>query len=126
MAEPIDAGPVALRTSPLAHLADRMRAAAVTGARGVTLAERPFVTMVNLRLDPASEAADRVEKTLGRHSRESAATPPRPAPGRSSGSAPTSGSCCPKRPSTPPSCGRHSRETRARSWTSRRIAPRWS
>ncbi|MBD3003436.1 MULTISPECIES: sarcosine oxidase subunit gamma [unclassified Streptomyces] len=65
MAEPIDAGPVALRTSPLAHLADRMRAAAVTGARGVTLAERPFITMVNLRLDPASEAADRVEKTLG-------------------------------------------------------------
>ncbi|WP_413803537.1 sarcosine oxidase subunit gamma [Streptomyces iranensis] len=65
MAEPTDASPVALRTSPLAHLADRMRAAAVTGARGVTLAERPFISMVNLRLDPASEAADRVEKTLG-------------------------------------------------------------
>ncbi|MEU8874916.1 sarcosine oxidase subunit gamma family protein [Streptomyces javensis] len=42
-----------------------MHAAAVTGARGVTLAERPFITMVNLRLDPASEAAVRVEKTLG-------------------------------------------------------------
>ncbi|EXU61950.1 sarcosine oxidase subunit gamma [Streptomyces sp. PRh5] len=65
MAEPTDAGPVGLRTSPLAHLADRMRAAAVTGARGVTLAERPFFSMVNLRLDPASEAAGRVEKTLG-------------------------------------------------------------
>ncbi|NEW69196.1 sarcosine oxidase subunit gamma [Streptomyces rhizosphaericus] len=65
MAEPTDAGPVGLRTSPLAHLADRMRAAAVTGARGVTLAERPFLSMVNLRLDPASEAAGRVEKTLG-------------------------------------------------------------
>lgn len=58
-------GPVALRTSPLAHLEERMRAATVTGARGVALAERPFITMVNLRVDPASEAADRIEKTLG-------------------------------------------------------------
>jgi heterotetrameric sarcosine oxidase gamma subunit len=41
-----------------------MRAATVTGARGVRLAERPFLTMVNLRVDPASEAADRIEKTL--------------------------------------------------------------
>ncbi|MDX3225040.1 sarcosine oxidase subunit gamma [Streptomyces sp. ME19-01-6] len=68
MAEPtIDAGagPVALRTSPLAHLAERMRDAAVTGARGVALTEWPFITMVNLRVDPASEAADRIEKTLG-------------------------------------------------------------
>ncbi|MBT2444489.1 sarcosine oxidase subunit gamma [Streptomyces sp. ISL-36] len=56
---------VALRTSPLAHLAERMRAAGVTGARGVTLTEWPFLTMVNLRVDPASEAADRIEKTLG-------------------------------------------------------------
>ena len=68
MAEPtIDAGagPVALRTSPLAHLEEPMRAAAVTGARGVRLAEWPFIAMVNLRVDPASEAADRIEKTLG-------------------------------------------------------------
>jgi len=68
MAEPtIDAGagPVALRTSPLAHLEARMRAAAVTGARGVRLAEWPFNTMVNLRVAPDSEAADRIEKTLG-------------------------------------------------------------
>jgi heterotetrameric sarcosine oxidase gamma subunit len=68
MAEPtIDAGagPVALRRSPLAHLEERMRAAAVTGARGVTLTEWPFITMVNLRVDPASEAADRIEKALG-------------------------------------------------------------
>jgi sarcosine oxidase subunit gamma len=68
MAEPaIDAGaaPVALRTSPLAHLEERMRAAAVPGARGVTLTERPFITMVNLRVDPASEAAVRIERTLG-------------------------------------------------------------
>ncbi|MFF3342818.1 sarcosine oxidase subunit gamma [Streptomyces flavidovirens] len=68
MAEPTIAtsgGPVALRTSPLAHLGERMRAAAVTGARGVTLTEWPFITMVNLRVDPAAEAADRIEKTLG-------------------------------------------------------------
>lgn len=58
-------GPVALRTSPLAHLAERMRAASVTGARGVSLTEWPFVTMVNLRVDPGSEAADRIGKTLG-------------------------------------------------------------
>ncbi|MFC9503828.1 sarcosine oxidase subunit gamma [Streptomyces sp. NPDC057002] len=66
MAEPtIDTGPVALRRSPLEHLEDRMRAAAVTGARGVTLTERPFLTMVNVRVDPASETAERIEKTLG-------------------------------------------------------------
>lgn len=68
MAEPTTgtgSGPVALRTSPLAHLEDRMRAATVTGVRGVALAERPFLTMVNLRVDPASEAADRVAKALG-------------------------------------------------------------
>ncbi|GHD28962.1 sarcosine oxidase subunit gamma [Streptomyces violarus] len=66
MAEPtIDTGPVALRRSPLAHLEDRMSAAAVTGARGVTLTERPFLAMVNVRVDPASEAAGRIEKTLG-------------------------------------------------------------
>ncbi|MHC3467448.1 sarcosine oxidase subunit gamma [Streptomyces sp. 7R007] len=54
-----------LRVSPLAHLHERMRAATVTGARAVTLSERPFLTMVNLRVAPASEAADRVRKTLG-------------------------------------------------------------
>ncbi|WP_194238805.1 sarcosine oxidase subunit gamma [Streptomyces spongiae] len=42
-----------------------MRAAAVTGARGVALTERPFTTMVNLRVDIASEAADRIGKALG-------------------------------------------------------------
>ncbi|MBO3676285.1 sarcosine oxidase subunit gamma [Streptomyces sp. NEAU-YJ-81] len=59
------AGPVALRTSPLAHVAERMHTATVTGPRGVTLTEWPFSTMVNLRVDPASEAADRIEKSLG-------------------------------------------------------------
>lgn len=65
MAEPTETGPVRLRRSPLAQLAERMRAATVTGARGVALTEWPFVTMVNLRVDPASEAADRIAKTLG-------------------------------------------------------------
>ncbi|MFD5122469.1 sarcosine oxidase subunit gamma [Streptomyces sp. NPDC058385] len=68
MAEPMNearTGPLALRVSPLAHLAERMRDAAVTGARGVTLAERPFVGMVNVRVDPASAAATRIEKILG-------------------------------------------------------------
>jgi sarcosine oxidase subunit gamma len=67
MAEPMigveGAGPAALRRSPLAHLEERMRSA--SGAGGVTLTERPFITMVNLRVDPASEAAGRIEKALG-------------------------------------------------------------
>ncbi|MFD5257409.1 sarcosine oxidase subunit gamma [Streptomyces bobili] len=54
-----------VRVSPLAHLEERMRAAAVTGDRGAALTERPFLTMVNLRVDPASEAADRMGQTLG-------------------------------------------------------------
>lgn len=65
MAELTGTGPGTLRRSPLAHLTERMRAAAVTGARGVTLTEWPFVTMVNVRVDPASEAADRIGRTLG-------------------------------------------------------------
>jgi sarcosine oxidase subunit gamma len=44
---------------------DRLRAAAVTGPRGVALTELPFLTMVNLRVDAVSEAAARIEKTLG-------------------------------------------------------------
>ncbi|MEU5598409.1 sarcosine oxidase subunit gamma family protein [Streptomyces sp. NPDC020298] len=66
MADPTDlAGPVALRRSPLAHLEERMRAAALTGARGVALTERAFLTMVNVRVDAASEAAERIGKALG-------------------------------------------------------------
>ncbi|MER5936000.1 sarcosine oxidase subunit gamma family protein [Streptomyces sp. NPDC001928] len=65
MAESTESGPVVLRTSPLAHLEERMRAAAVTGACGVTLTEWPFVTMVNLRVDRNTEAAERIGKTLG-------------------------------------------------------------
>ncbi|MFI6095954.1 sarcosine oxidase subunit gamma [Lentzea sp. NPDC051213] len=46
-----------LRRSPLAHLTEQLRAAG--------LAELPFRTMVNLRVDPASDTATRVEKALG-------------------------------------------------------------
>jgi sarcosine oxidase subunit gamma len=60
-----DTGIAALRSSPLAHLADRMRAATVTGARGVTLRELPFLGMVNVRVDPSSAAAGRIETALG-------------------------------------------------------------
>ncbi|MDO0930535.1 sarcosine oxidase subunit gamma family protein [Streptomyces sp. DG2A-72] len=65
MAELTESGPVRPRRSPLEHLEDRMRAATVTGARAVALTERPFLAMANLRVDPASEAADRIEKALG-------------------------------------------------------------
>ncbi|MGW5122688.1 sarcosine oxidase subunit gamma [Streptomyces sp. NPDC004069] len=65
MAEPIDAGPAALRRSPLAHLQERLRAATVTGARGVSLTEWSFLTMVSLRVDPAAEAAGRIGSVLG-------------------------------------------------------------
>ncbi|MEU1000352.1 sarcosine oxidase subunit gamma [Streptomyces tibetensis] len=60
-----DTGIAALRGSPLGHLADRMRAATVTGARGVTLRELPFLSMVNVRVDPSSAAAGRIETALG-------------------------------------------------------------
>jgi sarcosine oxidase subunit gamma len=50
-----------LRRSPLTHRADDL--AAVSG--GVALAELPFLAMVNLRVDPASEVGVRVEQALG-------------------------------------------------------------
>ncbi|QFR02299.1 sarcosine oxidase subunit gamma [Streptomyces phaeolivaceus] len=61
----VESGPVALRVSPLTHLEERMRAATVTGARGVELTEWQCLTMLNLRVDPESEAADRIGKALG-------------------------------------------------------------
>ncbi|MFF5310814.1 sarcosine oxidase subunit gamma [Streptomyces massasporeus] len=60
-----ETGTETLRRSPLAHLEERMREAALTGARGVTLTELPFLTMVNLRVDPSSETARRIETALG-------------------------------------------------------------
>jgi len=54
-----------LRRSPLAHLTERMRAAAVSGERSVALAEWPFLSMVSLRVDPDAQAARAVESALG-------------------------------------------------------------
>ncbi|MDI3388439.1 sarcosine oxidase subunit gamma family protein [Streptomyces sp. B-S-A8] len=64
MAEPTLAGPAVLRRSPLAHLEERLRAATVTGDRGVSLAEWPYITMVSVRAEPGSQAAARIEKAL--------------------------------------------------------------
>jgi len=50
-----------LRRSPLAHRAADL--AAQTG--GVAMIEQPFLSMVSLRVDPASEIAARVERVLG-------------------------------------------------------------
>ena len=55
----------ALRQSPLAHLHERMRAATVFGAHDVLLAERPFVTMVNLRVNPDLPAATALASVVG-------------------------------------------------------------
>lgn len=57
--------PVDRRVSPAAHLGERFAAAEVTGARGVSLRELPFQTMIGLRVVPGSEVASRVETQLG-------------------------------------------------------------
>jgi sarcosine oxidase, subunit gamma len=51
--------------SPLAHLADRMREQSIVGARGVTLREIPFETMISIRVDPHHAAAARIATVLG-------------------------------------------------------------
>ena len=54
-----------LRRSPLAHLEDVLREGAVTGERGVTLREVPFLTQVGLRVEPGSAAAAALENAAG-------------------------------------------------------------
>jgi sarcosine oxidase subunit gamma len=54
-----------LRRSPLEPLAGRIRDGAITGDRAVRLQEVPHLTMVGIRVDPASETARRVESALG-------------------------------------------------------------
>lgn len=51
--------------SPAAHLARRFAQAEVTGARGVSLRELPFLTQVGLRVVPGTAAAGRIESRLG-------------------------------------------------------------
>lgn len=60
--------PAAVRpVSPAQHLADAFATAEVTGPRGVGLRELPFLTMVALRAEPGSGAAERLTTTLGAH-----------------------------------------------------------
>jgi sarcosine oxidase subunit gamma len=51
-----------LRRSPLAHRAADLEAA---GSDRITLTELPFLTMVNLRVNPDSATAPRIEAALG-------------------------------------------------------------
>ena len=64
-AERADAGIRALRRSPAAHLAEDFAQGSVAGSRGVTLREVPFLTMVGLRVDPASAAGQRLGAVVG-------------------------------------------------------------
>ncbi|MFF3326270.1 sarcosine oxidase subunit gamma [Streptomyces sp. NPDC002889] len=55
----------AIRHSPLAHAADGFAAATRSSGGDVRLAELPFLTQVNVRLDPKGSAADAVGLALG-------------------------------------------------------------
>lgn len=57
--------PVERRISPAAHLSEQFAAAEVSGARGVSLRELPFQTMVGVRVVPDSAVASQVEAQLG-------------------------------------------------------------
>ena len=57
--------PADLRRSPLAGMAETLAAADVTGDRGVTLREVPFLTMVSVRSEPRSAAATAIGEVLG-------------------------------------------------------------
>ncbi|MEZ0093556.1 sarcosine oxidase subunit gamma [Streptacidiphilus sp. EB129] len=54
-----------LRHSPLGHLADVFAAHSTTGDRGVGLREIPFLTQLDLQLDPHGTAAQRIGRALG-------------------------------------------------------------
>lgn len=53
-----------LRRSPLQDRRTEFAARRVEGPRGVRLAEEPFLTQVDLRLDPSGPAVGRVEQAL--------------------------------------------------------------
>lgn len=53
--------------SPLSHVADRLAAATRTSGGAVRLAELPFLTQLNVRLDPKGAAADAVGLALDLH-----------------------------------------------------------
>lgn len=54
-----------LRRSPLQDMAAELRNGSVQGDRAVRLREWPFLTMVNIRVEPGSETAARIEGVLG-------------------------------------------------------------
>ncbi|GAB3522990.1 sarcosine oxidase subunit gamma [Arthrobacter monumenti] len=58
-------GLAALRHSPAEHLAGAFAAAGVSGERGVQLREVAYVTMISLRVDPASDTAAKLAEVLG-------------------------------------------------------------
>lgn len=60
-----DTAPTARQRSPLAHAADRLAAATRSSQGAVRLAELPFLTQVNVRLDGKSPVADAVGLALG-------------------------------------------------------------
>lgn len=62
---PASSGPAQLRHSPAEHLHEAFRAAEVTGTRAVRLREIAYVTMIGLRIDPASAAASGLQEVLG-------------------------------------------------------------
>ena len=53
------------RRSPLAGIAHELEVGTVTGERQVRVSERPFTTMVSLRVDLTSLAAEAIERVLG-------------------------------------------------------------
>jgi sarcosine oxidase subunit gamma len=53
------------RRSPLQDMAAELRDGSVQGDRAVRLREWPFLTMVNIRVEPGSETAVRIEGVLG-------------------------------------------------------------
>ncbi|MDQ0578846.1 sarcosine oxidase subunit gamma [Streptomyces rishiriensis] len=60
-----DTASTARRRSPLAHAADRLAAATRSSGGAIRLAELPFLTQLNVRLDAKSPAADAVGLALG-------------------------------------------------------------
>jgi sarcosine oxidase subunit gamma len=54
-----------LRRSPLHDMAAELRDGAVPGERAVRLLEWPFLAMVNIRVEPGSDTARRIEGALG-------------------------------------------------------------
>lgn len=64
-AERTTASTAELRRSPASHLAREMAQGSVSGERGVTLKELPFLTMVGIRVAPGSPAAQAITDIAG-------------------------------------------------------------